>query len=88
MIDDLILKLANEQIVDYNKVRKEVHYLESKKFRDYVEQNGYSLTKSFFYSAIGEKRKEYRLKNEIERNADFLDYIGWSWRENISNNDF
>lgn len=88
MIDDLILKLANEQIVDYNKVRREVYYLEGRKFRNYAEQNGYSLTKSFFYSAIGEKRKEYKLKNEIERNANFLDYVGWSWRDNITDNNF
>jgi len=87
VIDDLILKLANEQLVDYDKVRGEVYFLESRKFRRYVEQNGYSLSKSFFYSAIGEKRKEYRLNNEIKRNNDFLDFMGWDWRDYLGGDD-
>lgn len=80
-IDMLVLKLANEQIISYKKVRDEVITLEAQKYNKHINTNGYTPQTTFFYSAIGEKRKEYKLKNELERNSDFLDYIGWDWRE-------
>lgn len=75
-IDGLIIGLSKEFNLDGVVVKRDVCYLEGRKFRRVAEKEGYNILKSFYYSAIGEMRKEYRLRVESLNNGVFLSYLG------------